>query len=220
MKATLAIFNELLGIIMLKFYFLIGLLSFSSAIFAGEHSNNKPETISTHSLKDFESNPKEVKQVIKIALDLANKNIGYRYGSAEPKSGGMDCSGTIHYLLTQVGIKTPPRSSEELYKWIVREGAFHQAKTNDSNTTFQELKPGDLLFWSGTYQTEKNVYVSHVMMYLGKNSQGEPLMVGSSNGRTYKGRSIYGVSVFDFQLPAANSRSKFLGYSCIPKVTC
>lgn len=58
------------------------------------------------------------------------------------------------------------------------------------------------------------------MIYLGKNNAGEPLMIGASDGRTYQGRSVYGVSVFDFQLPNLLSKSKFLGYSCIPTINC
>lgn len=56
------------------------------------------------------------------------------------------------------------------------------------------------------------------MLYLGKNIEGQPLMMGASNGRSYKGKKIYGVSVFDFQLP--DNKSKFLGYSCIPTLNC
>lgn len=71
-----------------------------------------------------------------------------------------------------------------------------------------------------TSQTNYQPNVSHVMIYIGKTAQGRLLMAGASDGRTYKGRKIYGVSVFDFQLPNATSASRFLGYSCIPQFTC
>ncbi|MBA2655994.1 MAG: C40 family peptidase [Tatlockia sp.] len=206
---------------MFKLFFLISLVCFYPVTVDAENLQSKPQTISTQFLEHFNSNSNEVKHLIELALKLANQNLGYRYGSAEPGTGAMDCSGTIYYLLTQVGIKAPPRSSDELYKWIVTEGFFHPLKSNRiDDPVFVALKPGDLLFWSGTYQTAEPASASHVMLYLGKNLQGEPLMVGASNGRSYKGHQIYGVSVFDFQLPASTSKSKFLGFSCIPKLTC
>jgi hypothetical protein len=45
-------------------------------------------------------------------------------------------------------------------------------------------------------------------------------MFGSSNGRTYQGKKMWGVSVFDFQLPDPKEKHKFIGYGCIPKLTC
>lgn len=41
-------------------------------------------------------------------------------------------------------------------------------------------------------------------------------MIGASNGRTYKGRKIDGVSVFDFKVLDRDSRGHFLGYGCVP----
>ncbi len=177
------------------------------------------ETIPTESLVDFQANSNKVKQVIQIALDLAAQKIGYLYGSAEPSAGGMDCSGTIYYLLTRIGIKNVPRSSEELYQWVKKSGHFYSVRTNDIDK-LSHLSPGDLLFWGGTYQALNNPCATHVMLYLGKNKQGNHLMAGSSDGRTYNGKQIYGVSVFDFKLPPNNTKSKFLGYSCIPNFTC
>lgn len=87
-----------------------------------------------------------------------------------------------------------------------------------TSTKFMDLKPGDLLFWSGTYSTKN--YISHVMMYLGKNSSNQPLMFGASDGRTYLGKKMWGVSVFDFKLPFGKTNAKFVGYSCIPNLTC
>jgi hypothetical protein len=47
-----------------------------------------------------------------------------------------------------------------------------------------------------------------------------PIMVGSSNGRTYRGQKRNGVSVFDFTMPRnpqeGEARSTFIGYSRIP----
>ncbi|STX28809.1 NlpC/P60 family [Legionella beliardensis] len=206
---------------MKKFYFFGVILAVFMTSLTAETVSRLPESISATMLLDFESNPVEVKRAIQMALDLAAQNIGYQYGSAKPEAGGMDCSGTMYYLLTKLGIKSVPRSSEGLYQWVKDKGNFYPiTKPSFNDPEFSKLKPGDLLFWSGTYKREHPIYVTHVMMYLGKNKQGEPLMVGASDGRTYKGRQIYGVSVFDFKLPPSTSTSKFLGYSCIPTLTC
>lgn len=183
--------------------------------------NQTPETIPYTELINNNSYPEKVKQVIHIALDLTHKNLGYLYGSANPNATGMDCSGTIYYILRTVGIKDVPRSSHLIYKWALENGHFYPVNTTEINSTvFSHLNPGDLLFWNGTYKVKHDPDVTHVMLYLGKTKDGKPLMVGSSNGRTYKGKKIYGVSVFDFQLPDSKGPSRFLGYGCAPGINC
>ncbi|MBA2649084.1 MAG: C40 family peptidase [Legionella sp.] len=203
-------------------YALFGLALFKvQDVFSAPDTKVAPQTIEKRVLKDFSFNPPNIQRVIEMGLDLAGRNLGYKYGSANPSAQGMDCSGTMYYLLTQLGILSVPRSSDGQYQWVKEKGKFYPANTSDiQSDTFSNLKPGNLLFWSGTYQTPDNVQASHVMMYIGKNSQGERLMVGASDGRTYQGRQIFGVSVFDFKLPSPNSKSKFLGYSCIPNFSC
>lgn len=156
-----------------------------------------------------------------MALELTHKNLTYTYGSADPNVGGMDCSGTIYYILTKAGVKNVPRSSHLIYQWAAENGHFYPVNATQVNSPeFAHLSPGDLLFWKGTYNVKHDPDVTHVMMYLGKNKEGKPLMIGSSDGRTYKGRKIWGVSVFDFELPNPASASKFLGYSCTPEINC
>ncbi len=178
-------------------------------------------SITVNELQNFNSNTASVKNLLIQAINLTQKNIPYLYGSADPNAKGMDCSGTIYYLLTMQGLKNVPRSSYSQYEWVWNNNHFHAVNGKTFNSfEFAQLKVGDLLFWSGTYNVHHDPNVSHVMIYLGKNKEGQPLMVGASDGRTYKGKAIFGVSVFDFQLPNASSKSQFLGYSCIPKLTC
>lgn len=177
-------------------------------------------SISPKSLQNFDNNPVEVKKIVLTGLNLANKKLGYLYGSANPVNKAMDCSGTIQYILSSSGLKNVPRSSELLYQWALKYGKFYRVQGDLDSPDFANLKPGNLLFWSGTYETTKITNASHTMIYLGKNSKGKHLMMGSSNGRTYEGNKVYGVSVFDFILPKKDSKSNFLGYSCIPKFTC
>lgn len=169
----------------------------------------------------FKKNPIAVKDLILKASALAKANLTYLYGSADPKNKGMDCSGTIYYLLKSEHINDVPRSSDEMYQWVKRNGDLHQVTQNDLNSPeFSQLKPGDLLFWSGTYNMGKPNSITHVMLYLGKTSQNKPLMFGSSDGRVYEHKKMWGVSVFDFVLPGKNDSAKFIGYSCIPDFTC
>lgn len=169
----------------------------------------------------FQNNSNHVKDLILKASALSKDNLTYLYGSADPKNKGMDCSGTIYYLLNSENIKNVPRSSDEMYQWVKRDGYFHQVTQNDFNSTeFSQLKPGDLLFWSGTYDDGKPNSITHVMLYLGKTSQNKPLMFGSSDGRSYEHKRMWGVSVFDFELPGKKDSAKFVGYSCIPDFTC
>jgi hypothetical protein len=199
----------------------LALSCFSTNLYPEIIRTENTASIATNELKDFNTNSQLVKNLLTLALNLATKNIGYLYGSADPKNGGMDCSGTIYYLLTTSGIKEVPRSSDLIYQWVLEKGHFYAVKSHDlSSSEFSHLRPGDLLFWSGTYEIKRTLDVTHVMIYLGKNKAGEQLMIGSSDGRTYQGKKVYGVSVFTFQLPNALSKSKFLGYSCIPNITC
>lgn len=202
------------------FFFLV--LSFlATDLFSNTIKTQNTTSISTQALQHFTANSEPAKKLISLALDLATKNLGYLYGSADPGKKGMDCSGTIYYLLNKAGIKEVPRSSDLIYQWVKEKGRFYAVTAHElSSLQFAHLRPGDLLFWSGTYAIKRKLDVTHVMLYLGKNKEGKPLMIGASNGRTYQGKKVYGVSVFDFQLPDTLSKSKFLGYSCVPQLGC
>jgi cell wall-associated NlpC family hydrolase len=176
-------------------------------------------------LRDFDAQPEKVRNLIRLALELTTRNLGYQYGSADPANGGMDCSGFIYYTLTQAGAKDVPRQSDEQYVWIRKTGLF-QAVLSRSNDSFElkQLQPGDLMFWSGTYKVDRDIPITHVMIYLGlEKKSGKPVMVGSSDGRSYEGIRRSGVSVFDFRLPnGASGKSdpeltpRFEGYGPIP----
>lgn len=178
-------------------------------------------TISTNEIAGFDSYDPKIKKLILQSLPLTKENLTYLYGSANPKNKGMDCSGTIHYVLSHVLSNDIPRSANDMYNWVAQKGKLYKvAQQNFNSADFSHLKPGDLLFWSGTYATSRSVSISHVMIYLGKNKQGQRIMFGASDGRTYQGKRMWGVSVFDFLLPREHDRAKFEGYSCIPDYSC
>jgi hypothetical protein len=202
--------------------FFVFLLLFGNcmASFATERAASTA-TISASEIVGFDRDSEVVKHLLNNALLLTTKKITYRYGSADPDSKGMDCSGTIYYLLHQLKLNLVPRSSDQQYLWAKQHGKLHLVHSTDFNSPeFAALHPGDLLFWEGTYAIKRFLAITHVMIYLGKNKLGERLMVGASDGRTYQSKTMWGVSVFDFKLPAATSKSRFVGYSCIPDCTC
>jgi cell wall-associated NlpC family hydrolase len=165
-----------------------------------------------------------VRKIIESGLALTTQNLGYKYGSADPASGGLDCSGFIHYVLSKEGMKDVPRDAREQYIWVRKAGTF-KAVLGHSDDTFEldELKPGDLLFWSGTYSVDRDPAITHTMIYLGREkATNHRIMVGASDGRTYKGQSRFGVSVFDFKVSRLGAKTDdkpgpvFVGYGRIP----
>jgi hypothetical protein len=201
--------------------FFIALWCFCGSIFADTIPDRSPASISSNDLPEFSHYSPQVQKTIRYLLDLTAMNLSYQYGSADPKAGGMDCSGTIFYVLQNMGIKDIPRSSDLQYQWVANQGHLYSVSSTTSTLSSKEfayLQPGDLLFWTHTYNIQRDNSVTHVMMYLGKNKDGQPLMAGASNGRTYQGRKIYGVSVFDFKVPDTDGH--FVGYGCVPNLNC
>ncbi len=187
-----------------------------------QHAENA--TLLPNQIKGFENYPLKVQKLLTAALDLTTRNLDYKYGSADPASGGMDCSGFVYYVLKQNDIADAPRDSSEQYVWLRRARLFEPVLSEkDDSFELEDLKPGDLLFWTGTYSIQRDPPITHAMIYLGREKKtGNRVMVGASDGRVYQGESRYGVSVFDFKVQhrESNGESKlrptFIGYGHIP----
>jgi cell wall-associated NlpC family hydrolase len=181
-------------------------------------------TIAPNEIDGFDENPGPVRKLLEAALELTKRNLDYAYDSADPANGGMDCSGFIYYVLRENGVKDVPRDASGQYVWVRKAGTFRAVLSRDIDSfELDELEPGDLLFWTGTYGVERDPPVTHTMIYLGKEKDsGKPIMVGSSDGRTYEGEKQFGVSVFDFKIPRPGGAStsgrnpRFVGYAKIP----
>ncbi len=164
-----------------------------------------------------------MRKIIDSAINLTTRDLAYKYGSADPSSGGLDCSGFIFYILTQNGVKDVPRDASGQYAWVRKSHRF-QAVISRSDNTFEmdELRPGDLLFWTGTYDVVKDPPVTHTMIYLGREKKtNQRVMIGASDGRTYHGESRYGVGVFDFKVSRSSVAREgrnpvFVGYGPVP----
>ena len=181
-------------------------------------------TLTPDAIKGFENYPQSVQKLLVSALDLTTRNLDYKYGSADPTNGGMDCSGFVYYVLKQNGVDDVPRDSSEQYVWLRRGRNFEPVLSQKDNSfELENLKPGDLLFWTGTYSIERDPPITHAMIYLGREKKtGQRVMVGASDGRIYQGQSRNGVSVFDFRIQRSGKadegklRPTFIGYGHVP----
>src|SRR5437660_11439694 len=183
-------------------------------------------TLSPEAISGFENYPPKVQQLLNSALELTTRNLDYTYGSADPDNGGMDCSGFVYFVLQENGVDGVPRDSSEQYVWLRRAGKFEPVVSRkDDSFEFENLKPGDLLFWTGTYGIQRDPPITHAMIYLGREKKtGARVMVGASDGRTYQSQQRFGVSVFDFKLPRPDKdevedgkvHPRFVGYAHIP----
>jgi cell wall-associated NlpC family hydrolase len=184
-------------------------------------------SIASEELKEFAAQPDRIKQLIESCLALTRRNLTYTYGSADPANGGMDCSGFIYFTLRDAGFPDTPRQANEQYVWVRKKSSF-QAVVSRKSDTFEinDLRPGDLMFWTGTYDVDRDPPITHTMIYLGTSKKtGQRVMVGSSDGRTYLGQKRNGVSVFDFHVATASRKDgnvpstrtpDFVGYGAIP----
>jgi cell wall-associated NlpC family hydrolase len=106
----------------------------------------------------------------------------------ESHTWAMDCSNTARYLYkVTAGIELPRTASDQYYylhlqgkAWDVPQGPNGFA---DTNYLRQYLKPGDLLFWENTYRPDRQPPITHVMVFLGTNTQGQWIMAGSQSSR-------------------------------------
>ncbi|HEY1081795.1 MAG TPA: NlpC/P60 family protein [Prosthecobacter sp.] len=179
-------------------------------------------SVEPEEIDGFDSYAPQIQALIRKALGLTKLNLTYTFGSADPKRGGMDCSGTIYFLLHDFGFKDVPRSSDGMCGWVQDRTLLHRIQKADSldHAELSALQPGNLIFWSGTYATApRKIPVTHVMLYLGKLKKGgKPVVFGASDGRSYQGQRRTGVSVFDFTLPRSGGSAALYGYGLIPGV--
>jgi peptidoglycan DL-endopeptidase CwlO len=181
-------------------------------------------SLSPDQIADYDRYPPKVRQILDAGLALTKENLGYTYGSADPANGGMDCSGFIYYVLKQNGFPDVPRDSSQQYVWVRKAGDFNAVVgRKEDSFELDDLKPGDLLFWRGTYNIDRDPPITHTMIYLGREKRtNKRVMVGSSDGRTYDGKQRWGVSVFDFKMPPppksgdAKISPVFVGYGRVP----
>src|SRR5262249_25898196 len=126
-------------------------------------------SLSPEQIANYDSYPPKVQQIIDAGLALTKRNLGYTYGSADPKNGGMDFSGFIYYVLQQTGFPNVPGDSSQQYVGVRKAGDLKGVLSRLENTfELDDLRPGDLLFWRGTYNIDRAPPITHTMIYLGR----------------------------------------------------
>ncbi|MBK1826221.1 C40 family peptidase [Haloferula rosea] len=182
-----------------------------------------PGELESAELADFDKFDPKRAALVDLALKLGRTHRLNRYlfGSADPEKGGFDCSGSIYFILSQAGIQ-PARSSAAQYDWIREAGLLTEVPASAGSLeapVFKKLQPGDLVFWAGTYRPTdgRTNKVTHVQMYLGvEKASGKPVMIGSSDGRSYSGKARCGFGVYDFKVPSRQSKARIIGFGPPP----
>jgi hypothetical protein len=182
----------------------------------------RPARIDAGELAGFDSLPAARRQLIRTALAVAWESpwLPYLAGGADPTSGGFDCSGATYFVMRKAGL-SPPRSSGGQMEWLRANDRLHVVSDearHPAHSTFNNLKPGDLLFWA-VAGPEAAQRVHHVAMYLGEEKKdGRPVIIGSTDGRAYRGQAANGYGVHDFKVPGPESASKLVGYGTPPGI--
>lgn len=180
----------------------------------------RPAGIESGELTEFAALADARRQFIETALAVARDSpwLPYLAGGADPEDGGFDCSGAMYFVMRKAGLD-PPRSSNVQMEWLRKNGRLHVVAADARDLThpsFAGLKPGDLLFWAVT-APDGAVRVHHVAMFLGtEKKDGRPVMIGSTDGRSYRGQKANGYGVHDFRVPKVESPSKLIGYGPPP----
>ena len=177
----------------------------------------------TDQIAESPSYPPRVRKIVDYGLYLTARHLPYKYASADPAKGGMDCSGFIHYVLMQSGIADAPRDAREQYAWVRKAGNFKSVLAQRDDTfELDELQPGDLLFWASNFGISRDAEIIQTMIYIGRDkTTNARLMMGAAEHGTFKGQAKSGVSVFDFKLGSSPKTDKetaavFVGFGRIP----
>jgi len=145
------------------------------------------------------------------AHKLAGKGLKYSFGADDPKSGGLDCSSAMQYVLKKIGITDVPRTSYHQYDWLKDNKTLDDVYGKDpTKKLMSKLSPGDLIFWGGTYDSGHKV--SHVMLYLGYDAKADKHYVFGAQSGGSKGLLGNGVDIFELN----PTRGRLVGHGKIP----
>ncbi|MEM6910074.1 MAG: NlpC/P60 family protein [Verrucomicrobiota bacterium] len=157
-----------------------------------------------------------VEHLLENCVALSQRDLDYIFGSSDPDGGGLDCSGTILWLLREEGIGSVPRQSNFQWEWLKQAGRLQEkGEFPNPRAALAAMEPGDLLFWRNTYDTGVEDRISHVMIYVGQDPESEKhYMFGARSGRL-SGLSGAQVDFFEFRWPK-NQNEKFAGFGTVP----
>lgn len=148
------------------------------------------------------------------AETISTFHLSYVFGGDHPSEGGLDCSGTMKFLLSDIGFSDIPRTSFDQYAWLKSAKTLHKSKVIPTKSGGRKgIKPGDLIFWGGTYASGHKV--SHVMIYLGQGSDGTHYMFGA-RGKSKTGLNGSGVDIFKLE---SGHQKGLIGFGSLPGVS-
>ena len=111
--------------------------------------------------------------LIKASKNIVDERPDYSFGNHNPEERLYDCSSFVVEVVKRSGRGHFPRSSRAQF--------FLMRNSSDvwlsGSRGWKNLKKGDLIFFSGTFNHKHKCPVSHVMIYIGNN-----LMVGAQPG--------------------------------------
>lgn len=176
----------------------------------------RPARIRAAELTEFDGLSEARRKLVETALAVAWDSpwLPYTTAGSDPAQGGFDCSGATYFVMRKAGLN-PARSASAQMEWLRKHQRLHtvSAQARDPHhPSLAKLKPGDLLFWA-VKEADGTSRVHHVAMYLGtEKKDGRPVMIGSTDGRSYRSQKADGYGVHDFRIPKAESPSKLVGY--------
>lgn len=185
----------------------------------------RPALIALTDLKEFDALPDDRKKLITGAIEVARDSpwLPYLFGGTSPKDGGFDCSGAMYFVMRKAGLE-PPRTSAAQYLWLKEGGRLREISADAvdlDDPSLKKLRPGDMLFWGGTYAPTdgRKVNVTHIALFLGhEKKDGRPVMINATDGRSYRGKKANGYGVYDFRLPQKGGRAVFMGFGTPPGI--
>ena len=118
----------------------------AGALNGNNNSGNSGDSGNSGNNGNTESSSELGAQIVSTAKQYLG--IPYKYGGSSP-STGFDCSGFVYYVLKQLGY-SPYRTCSSQY-------------TMGTYVAKEDLQPGDLVFFQGTYKSG----ISHVGIYVG-----------------------------------------------------
>lgn len=113
---------------------------------------------------------------VKRLFGEAEKHIGKRYVFGASGPSNFDCSGFVCWSFSKSGVKRMPRTTA----WLIYKNYCNPISPS-------EAKPGDIIFFKGTYNS--GTPISHVGIYAGNGMMihaGDPIQYTSINSKYWK----------------------------------
>ena len=120
-------------------------------------------------------------------ISTAKSFLGTPHSSGGLSKSGIDCSGLVYTAFNSHCSKDLPRVAQEM------------ARCGTIISSLNDLRKGDLVFFTGTYNTSK--FITHVGIYLGNNnfihtSSSKGVSINSIKGSSYwESKFVYGTRI-------------------------